>query len=197
MLTGKFFMRKLLIVFVSLFLLICCPAFANDIKVSSMMKFSTINPSPYFKVSTLEPVRLNNRFYPSGTVIMGLVMRVSLPKLGKRDSYIVFWPTTIFDGKHQINISNANIHAEICAYKSLNKKALAGNIAIKSANFFVLGASQGISFTIGAAKASNGQRISSGLKKMYNDSFVSYVEAGSQLDVEVGDILLFKIKNSK
>lgn len=166
--------------------------------VVSLDKFSSNNPPSVCRVQTINAENLGGKFFlEPGTIISGSVVQVHESRRGKRDSYLEIIPTAVTYKSKTINISNSKFCATIAAYKPSSKTALAGNVAIKAANFVVLGASQGISFTLGAAQSENGIRMKSGLKRMYNDSFVSYIEPGKELNVNVGDALILNLKNSK
>lgn len=167
---------------------------AQTIKVMAIEKFSTENPSHTYKVQTIEAEELEDGlFLEKGTVISGFVVKIYAPQRGKRDSYFEFHPTSITYNKETINISNSKIFAKVVGYKPLNPEKLVGSVAIKAANFIMLGSSQAISFTLGATQAPRGAKIKSGLDRMYKDSFVSFIEIGEELNIDVGDVLLFKI----
>jgi len=188
-------MKKTLLAFVFIFFSLTSCAQAQTLKVVSIDGFSTKNPSAICRVQTLETTELaDNFFLESGTIISGTVVQAHRPKFGKRDSYLEIIPTSITNNDKTINITKSKLTAKVVAYKPIAPQALAGNVAIKAANLVVLGASQGISFTMGATQAKEGTRIKSGLERMYKDSFISLLEAGSELNINQGDILILKIK---
>ena len=168
---------------------------AKTIKVMAVEKFSTSKPSSTFSVKTVETDELKDGiFVEKGSIISGLVVEIHTAQRGKRDSYFEFHPTSITYRGKTINISNSNIVAKVVGYKPVDPEKLAGNVAIKAANFVLLGSSQVISFTLGAAHAQNGERMKLGLDRMYKDSFVSFIEAGKELNIATGDMLLLKIE---
>jgi len=191
-------MNKILLTFVFIFFLLTSSVQAQTLKVVSVDGFSAKNPSAVCRVQTLEATELaDNFFLESGTIISGLVIQAHRPKFGKRDSYLEIIPTSITYNDKTINITNSKLTAKVIAYKPTNPQALAGNVAIKAANLVVLGASQGISFAMGATQAKEGTRVKSGFQRIYKDSFISLLEIGSELNINKGDILILKIKKNR
>jgi len=188
-------MKKFLLIFIFIFFFFVASVQAQTLKVISLDKFSTENPSPICRVQITETTELEDEFFlESGTIISGQIIKTYRPKRGKRDSYFELVPTAITYNDKTLNITNSKFIATVAAYKPVNAGALAGNIAIKAANFVVLGSSELISFTMGATQSQNGTRIKSGVERMYKDSFVSFIEAGSELNINKGDTLILKIK---
>ena len=191
-------MKKFSLIFIFIFFFLTLSVQAQTLKVISLDKFSTENPSPICRVQIPETSQLTDEFFlEAGTIITGLVIKTHGPECGKRDGYVEIIPTSITYNDKTTNITNSRFTATVVAYKPINPQALAGNVAIKAANFFVLGSSQLISFTMGAFQAENGTRIKSGVERMYKDSFVSFIEAGSELKIEKGDVLILKIKKTR
>ncbi len=170
---------------------------ARTIKVMAVDKFSTENPSNTYKVQTIDAEELEDGiFLEKGTVISGFVVKTYAPQRGKRDSYFEFHPTLITYNKETINISHSKILARVVGYKPIDPEKFVGSVAIKAANFVMLGSSQAISFTLGAFQAPSGEKIKSGFDRMYKESFVSFIEVGEELNIDVGDILILKIKKN-
>jgi len=188
-------MKKKLLTFAFIFYLLTSVVHAQTIKVIALNKFSTKNPSSEYQVQIIKTEEIAEKFLlETGTIISGYVTELHKPKRGKVDSYFEFQPTSISYEGQTTDITQSNIVGVIVAYKPINPQSLVGNVAIKAANFFVLGSSQAISFTLGAAQAKNGNRIKSGLQRVYKDSFVSFIEPGKELEINTGDILVLKLK---
>jgi hypothetical protein len=188
-------MKKYLIIIFILFLFLSVVKVeAKTIKVIAVDKFSTTNPPATYRVRVAETETLKDGILlEKGTLIYGNVIKTHKPKRGKIDSSFEFHPTYIHNNEENINLSHSKIFATVVGYKPVDPEKLIGSLAIKAANFIVLGASQAISFTIGAWNSPNGCRIKSGLNKMYRDSFVSFIEVGEELNVDAGDTLLLRI----
>jgi len=188
-------MKRFLLIFIFALCLLTSSAQAKTIKVFALENFSTLSPPAYFGVQIIQTEYLSNGiFLEKGSILSGSVVEVYRPKFGKRDSSFEFQPILLTYGGKATNISHSKMVAEVVAFKPIDPQKLAGNVAIKSANFVVLGSSQAISFTMGATKAAEGSKIKSGLDRMYKDSFISLVEAGKELDIRRGDILIIKLK---
>lgn len=168
---------------------------AKTIKVVALKDFSTEKPSPTFRVQTIQDeVFKNGTVLEKGTVISGVVLKVEKPKRGKRDAYFEFIPTTIFYDGNEKTI-NKQIVVKVIAYHSVDSKKMAVYVAKKAADFAVKGASMGISFVQGVAQADEGDnRIKSGFVKTYRDSPLSFIEVGSELNIDVGDTLVLKVE---
>jgi len=188
--------KKFLIFTFGLFLLTSnAQANTDTIKVMSLEQFSTQNPSSDYKVQTIEREKLSDgTFLETGTIISGHVVRVKPPKRLKRNGYFEFVPDTFsYDGETQI-IEKSDMIAKVVGYKPIDPKELAFSAVKTAAGFAVKGATQGISFVEGVAQAENGDRLKSGFINVYKDSPLSYLEVGSELNVNVGDILILKLK---
>lgn len=190
-------MKKILYTFIFCIFLLTSRVQAQTIKVLSVDDFSTLNPSSTYSVKTLELLQLEDGtfLYPN-TIVSGVVLRVKGPKHGKRDSYFEFIPSTVAYNGQCYPIKSQKTIAQVIAYKPIDKKALAYNVARKTANLFLKGLISGIEFVQGAVEAENGQRIKSGCVKVYKDSFFSYLEVGEELNIKSGDILVLKLKKT-
>lgn len=188
-------MKKYLIILGFIMCFLNSAAEAKTIKVSALTAFSTENPSPIFKVQTLEPLEIeDNISIESGTIVTGQVCRIQSPQRGKRDSYFEFIPTSLMYNEQIINLDTSNTIARIVGYEPITPTEIAKSVAKKSIGLFYKGATQGISFVEGIAKAEDGERIKSGLTKVYKDSPLSYIEIGDELNISEGDIIILKLK---
>ncbi len=191
-------MKKCIFKFLFIILLLTSSVQAQTLKVISMEPFSTAEPSPTYTVKILEPI-----IFPDGvildaeTYICGNVTRIQSPQRGKRNSYFVLNPTLAVFNDKTISLEKYRLEAKVVGYKPIEPAKLAVSAAKKATNLFFKGASLGISFAEGVAQAEDGNRLKSGLTKSYKDSPLSYIEAGKELNVAVGDILIlsFKINN--
>lgn len=183
-------MKKFLSLTIIMLLFLTSKAQAQSIKVSAIDDFSSEQSSSVFKVKTIEYNQIQGMFFEPGTIISGMVLKVHEPARGKRDGYFEFIPTNIGDTK----INSPKTIGKITYYKPVDPPKAALNIAGKIANIFLKGLITGAEFAQGAIEAPNGQRIKSGAKKAYNDSFLSYIEVGQELNIKPGDILILKLK---
>lgn len=188
-------MKKFLLIIVSMFFSMFLSAQAQTIKVTALENFSTLNPSTTFSIRTIESKNVSQDiFLPAGTVVSGIIVRVQEPKIGKRNSSFEFLPTYIcYNGKNLV-INNSKIKAVIIGYEPVEPKDVAFNIARKTANFIFKGVISAVEFIQGACQAESGNRIKSGAMNAYKDSFFSYIEVGSELNINKNDTLFLKIK---
>lgn len=190
-------MKKILI-FLFIILYFASSVQAKTIKVISLKHFSTEFPSPTFQVQTIQKETITRGFtLEAGTIISGIVLKSESPKLGSRDGYFEFIPTTITSQGATYNITHATITAKVLGYKPVDPQKLIVNIAQKTANILLKGAITGLDFAQGAIEAQDGQRIKSGTMRAYKNSFLSYIEAGDALDIKRGDLIILKIKTAR
>lgn len=184
--------KSFLIIILNIFLL-SSSVQAKTITAEALDNFSPENPVGIFKVKTLSTQELEKGFFlDAGTIISGQIIKIQGPKRGKRDGYIELVPLLVT--YRSIEIQTPEFVAKVTEYKPVNPQELVLNTGKKAVGFVFHGATQGISFVEGAAKAEEGQRLKSGLIKVYKDSPLSYIEMGKELNVNAGDILTLKIK---
>lgn len=187
-------MKKVLLAIVLVMFFLPLKVNAKTIKVVSLEHFSTKFPSKVYNIQTLKTECIGDGiFIEKGTIISGYVTRVQHPQLFQRDSYFIFRPVLLtYDGK-STNISQSQFIGKVVGVKHIDPEAYAGNLAIKAANFVLLGSSQAISFAMGAADAQDGEKIKGGLGRMYQDSLIKCIEPGQELNINIGDTLILKI----
>lgn len=189
-------MKKFLLVFVLISFLMPQSVQAKTIKVISLQNFSTAFPLEFYNVETLEEINLGNGIIlQPGTIVAGKVIKIDKPKRGKINARFEFVPALIsYKGAVQ-KIENPNYTAEIIGYRKIDPEQAAIYVAKKATNFIFLGASLGVSFVQGAMdEAREGERVKSGLIQVYKDTPLSFVEVGSDLNIETGDALKLKLK---
>ncbi|MDE6139285.1 MAG: hypothetical protein K2F57_07420 [Candidatus Gastranaerophilales bacterium] len=165
--------------------------FAQTIEVSALENFSTAQPPKTISVKLLEPLEISGQeVIISGTILKGNIIDVVSPKRLKRDAGFSFQPTeyTDLNGKtHQIN---SYITASYT--KPVDKGSIAKNTALGVGNFFVKGLSIGVAAVSGAVKNTEGNRLKSSAKSMYESSPLSYAEKGEDLYIAKFQSFLLK-----
>jgi len=191
-------MKKFLLNLALTLTLLTSGAYAANIKVISLEDFSTENPSTTYTVKTIQPEFLNKKILlETGTVISGSIIKIHEPKRGKRDGYFEFKPISAICNGTTTDLLDSKVFAIVKGYEPLNPKDLVISGGKTAAGFFVKGASEGISLVQGIAQNEEGNRLKSGVKKVYKDSPLSYIEAGKELNVKAGDVLVLRIKKLK
>lgn len=198
--------NKLLLLILSLFItLLGAYAETDKVHVTTVSKFDTANPSQKLDVRVIEDGLLGSHILRTGDVIHCNVVKVTDPKRGKRSATFAVCPTSYTSDGETIVI-NENYYgkyaARIISKEELKKvdKVEAGKKAVLTVgNHFVKGLKTGVTLAEGMIENEDGNRIKSGVKKVYKDSPLSYVEKGQELDLESGDsfYLIFKPSKSK
>ena len=188
--------KKIFICFTFLALL-SSPAFAKAIKVSALQPFGTENPSETLKVMALETVEFKNGIiFKDGAIIKGKVFDVTDPKRAKRNATFKFQPVEYtYNGKTTV-INNEEF---IGRYSPVIDK---GDIALSAAStaggilLNIPGLGQAVSFVKGAVKDPDENRLKSGVKQIYKDSPLSYIEEGKDIDIPENTMFILKFKSS-
>lgn len=186
-------MKRFLLVLI--ILLLATSVQAKTFKVASLQTFSTQFPSAEFNVVTLEEIKFKGgAVIQPNTIISGKVIKIEKPRRGKRNAYFVFIPKYL---RHNgIDSEVEGIYpVKIIGYRAIDPEKVAIYAAEKSTNFIFMGASVGVSFVKGAMQSEDGDRVKSGLVQIYKDTPLSFIETGSELNIQVGDALKFKVPN--
>ncbi len=193
-------MKKLL----ALFCLLLAPVYAADkIHVEALDDFDTQNPTETFKVKVIEDGQMDETKVIKGDIINCTLEKVTDPTRAKRDAKIFFYLTSYVDkkGTHEINPKLMGKYAKKVLNKEEIKKTPKKDIAKKGVStvggFFVKGLSYGVSFVDGVAQNQEGNRLKSGAKQVYDDSFLSLVEYGQEVQIKSGDIFYLIVKKAK
>ena len=196
--------HKIFLLICSMFLsLLMVNAAVDKIHVTMIGEFDTVNPSQTIDVRVLESNILGNHVVKTGDIIRCEVLTVTEPKRGKRKASFTVRPTEIISNG-ETTVINENLcgkYAEkIISKEELKKvdKVKVGKKAVLSVgNHFVKGLTAGVTLAEGMIENEEGNRIESGVKKVYKESPLSYVEKGEELDLETGEsfYLIFKPSN--
>ena len=190
-------MRKNIFILTFIFMLLTsCVHAQTSIKVVSMDDFSTAAPSQEYRVRLIDPVILaNGKVLPAGTIVSGPVSNVQNAKRLKRDGYFEFMPNSISINGKTKTIKNPRVTVKVVGYEPLDSKQLVESVAKTAAGYAIKGATQGISFVQGLVQDDDGNRLVSGVTKVYKDSPLSYIDEGSELNLKVGDTVILIIKD--
>lgn len=188
-------LKKILLLIFTIFLF-SSSVQAKTLKAEALDNFSPAYHKEVFRVKVIETQEIKKGlFIDDGTIICGQIITIKGPQRGKRDGYIEFIPIKVTYGN--MNIETPEFIARVTGYEPIDPQRLIINISKKAVGLIFHGATQGISFIEGAAKAKEGQRLKSGLFKIYKDSPLSYIEVGDELNVKTGDILTLKLKKNR
>ena len=180
------------------------PVFAADkLHVSAMNDFSTVNPTANFQVMLIEDGILNDVYMLRGDILNCTLKKITKPTRAKRDAKIYFDVVSYSDkkGTHEIKPKMVAKYAQKVLSVEEVKKTPPKKIAKKAVstvgNLFVTGFSYGVSFVDGVKENKEDNRFKSGVKQVYDDSFLSYVEYGHQVDIKEGQEFYLIVKKSK
>lgn len=191
-------MKKILII-LSAFLIIQ-PVMAKNIKVEALSNFSTANPPKLWKLKVLEGFVADNGIvvHPN-TILEGKITDVTSPKRLKRAASFKFVPQTYYDP--QIGYTQDvkrdfqgkySVKSDLTAKNVAKKGAMtAGNMLIGS---FVAPA---VGLVEGAVKNERGNRAKSAAISAYENTPLSYVNKGKELEFKTGQVFImnFKLKD--
>lgn len=184
-------MKKLFIIF-AMFLL-ATPAFANtSLIVECLNGFTTSSPNENISVRALEDIEFDNGIiFNKNDIIVGNVIEVVDPKRAKRDSYIIIEPKFYKNSKGEtLPIEQGSWSAKVVDYKPFSAKDAAEKAGVGVVNLFAQGASTVYYFGKGLIKPNEDEnRIKSGVKSAWENSFLSYIEKGEAFSVSEGDLL--------
>lgn len=194
-------MKKILFLFM-IFLFSQAHA-ADKLHVSAMDNFSTKSPEKSFQVMLIEDATLNGVYMIKGDLLNCTLQKITDPTRAKRDAKIFFNLESYTDNKgtHEITPKMTAKYAKtilsVEEAKKIPPKTVAKKTVSTVGNFFVQGFSYGVSFVDGVKENEENNRLKSGAKQVYKDSFLSYVEFGHEVEIQEGDEFYLIVKKSK
>ena len=196
-------MKKKLLTLICLLCQISSCFAANYLKVTAMEDFDTSAPKSTFNVSIREASELGQYNLDVNSILHCQVLQIVDPKRGKRDASFYVKPVSYtFDGKtSKINEEMYCKYTTVVLTKEEIKKLPYGKIvkngALIAGSYFVKGLSIGVSFVEGFAKNEKNNRFKSGVSNAYEESPISLVEKGEQLEIKTGDDFYFVFKTEE
>ena len=195
-------MKRIILLGLFLFCtLILCPAYAfddisNKTVVESLCKFSFENEAQSVSLKVLKENQFENGIkLEEGSILTAKVTKAVDPKRGKRNGYLIIEPVsyTIPSTGETKNVDEPSWSAKVLGYKPLDAKKSAVGAGLAVAGHFVKGIGQFYYFGKGVISPEDGEnRLKSGVKNVYENSPLVYLEEGEEAHVEKGDLLLLK-----
>ena len=195
-------MKKILFL---LIFTICCAfsinfAFADDtsnkVAVESLCNFSFSERMNFVQLKVVQENEFKNGIkFEKGSILNAKVAKVVNAKRGKRNGYFIIDPVsyTIPSTGETKNISDDTWYAKVLGYKPFDVKRTALGAGLAVAGHFVTGIGQFYYFGEGIVHPEDGEnRLKSGVKNVYENSPLAYIEEGEEAYVEKGDLLLLK-----
>lgn len=187
-------MKKLLIL--GSMLIIGTSAFAKTIKVEAITPFSTINPPEQIELKAIDEIQLTQDIkIEEGDILTGCLTEIKDPKRLKRNATFKYEIQTVTNALGRTkHVEENNIGKYVAPFK-LDKKELAKSAALSVGDHFVEGLSMGYHAIEGAVgEEAKGHRLHSAVENVYENSILSYVSKGDELDIKPGDIFGLKLK---
>jgi len=194
---------KLSVLVICLFLNTCMCQAVENMKVSAVEDFSTENPAKTINVKVMEESILGTHEIRPEAILHCNVLQVVDPKRGKRDATFYVQPVSYKANGHTYSINETiyGKYSTIVLSKDELKDLPYGKIVKKGAllvgDYFVKGLSTGVAFVQGAVQNDEDNRLKSGVKNAYEESPVSYIEKGEQLEIKTGDKFYFVFKTAE
>ena len=194
-------MKKFLL---TLALLLSLNVFASDkIHLKALVDFNSSTPSETFSAEVLKTSVMGDIVLLEGDKINCTLLKIKDAKRAKIDAKAYFQIAS-YENSRGIHEVTQNLTAKYTK-KVLNKEEIKNippekivkTTASVVGGAFVEGFSYGVSFVDGVVSNKEGNRLKSGAKQLYDDSFLSYVERGDEIDIKIGDIFYFIIKPTK
>lgn len=195
-------MKKILLTLICLSQISACFA-ADYLKVTAMEDFSTDSPKDTFNVRLREEGTLGKYELPTNSILHCQVLQIVDPKRGKRNAVFFVKPLTYTQGDETLQIQEDMYgkYTTVVLSKEEIKKLpywkMVKNGALMVGSYFVKGLSIGVAFIEGVAKNEQDNRLKSGVTNAYEESPISLVEKGEQLDIKTGDDFYFVFKTEE
>ncbi|MEI3267965.1 MAG: hypothetical protein V8R70_02190 [Candidatus Gastranaerophilaceae bacterium] len=193
-------MKKLILLLSCILLQVSAAYAASQLHVVAMDEFKTDKPSKNISVRVLEPSELGRYQIGTNAVLNCQVLRIVDPKRGKRNATFFVKPVSYTDGAEKVSIEEEMYgkYSKFVLSKEELKKIppfkVMKNAALMVGNYFIKGISIAYHFGEGFVKNEKENRFKSGVTNAYEESPLSYIGEGEQLDIKVGDdfYLVFK-----
>lgn len=175
-------MKKICLL-ISLMLLLCIPAQAEVMAVQAIGRISTERPNDIIRVKVIRDCTLGNVELKIGYILEGKMLNVIDPKRLKRDASFTFYPTYYHDLNGNVTRFTKVYVGEFSPKIEIDPVKLAKSAVLTVGNHFVKGISTGYYAVEGAVHNDDKNRVKSAVHNVYENSFLSYVEEGKQLDL--------------
>ncbi len=176
---------------------------AVQMKVIAINEFRTDKPSDSLDVRVVNETLLGKYTLGVNSVLHCKVLKVIDPRRGKRNASFYVQPIYYIENDQTVNIED-EIYGKYSKFV-LSKEELKNfptfkfmkSAALTVGNYFIKGISIAYSFGEGVVKNEQDNRLKSGVVNAYEESPLSYIGEGEQLDIKVGDdfYLVFKMKD--
>ncbi len=169
---------------------------SNKVVVESLCDFSFEDEAHTVTLKVLDENTFENGIvFEKDSVLKAKVTKVIDPKRGKRNGYLIVEPLnyTVPSTGETKNVDEEAWSAKVLGYKPFDVKKSAVGAGLAVAGHFVKGIGQFYYFGKGIINPEEGEnRLVSGVKNVYENSPLAYIEEGEEAKVQTGDLLLLK-----
>lgn len=173
---------------------------SNKVLVESLENFSFESKESVVRLKVVQENSFENGIkFEKDSIVTAKVAKVVDPKRGKRNGYLIVDPVSYtVPASGKINeITDKYWLANVLGYKPFDIKNAAFDAGLFAAGMFVKGIGQIYYFGKGVIDPEEGEnRLKSGVKSVYKNSPLAYIEEGQEVDIKTGDILLLKFYHS-
>lgn len=191
-------MKKILFLFV---LLILCTISANakNVKVESLSFVNNESKTNNISAKVLYDTKLTDTItLKKDAIIDGEVIEIIEPKRGKRNGYLIIQPTSYSEGDKTTKIVNKKIRAKVKYYQEIDYKKVAIETGVDVGASFVKGGKYIAHFMEGVISPNEGEtRMKSGFENLYQNSFISFIGKGKDINIKPKDELIYKFYKCK
>ena len=178
-------------------------ASSENVKVEAVSDFSTAHPAQKIDVKVVNDSTLGTHTLKEGDIIHCKVVKVTDPKRGKRAASFAVCPISYTSEGHTTTI-NENYYGKYTEkvmskeqLKNVDPVKVGKKAAISVGNHFVKGVAPAVYLAEGMIKNEDGNRIESGVKTVYKNSPLCYVEKGQEINIKPGQEFYLTFKPSK
>lgn len=172
---------------------------SNKVIVESLENFTFRDSESTVTLKVLESNEFENGVkFEEGTVLYAKASKMVDPKRGKRNGYLIINPIKYtVPGEETLDITDEYWLANVYGYKPFDMKNAAISAGLFAGGMFVKGIGQVYYFGKGVLSPEDGEnRLKSGVKSVYKNSPLAYIESGEELSIKTGDVLLLKFYHS-
>ncbi len=192
------------IIFTFLFMLNLIAFAADNIHLMALEDFDSTKPKKNFSAQVIEDAHMDGIFLIKGDIIHCTLQKTKDPKRAKQDAKAYFNIVSYEDseGTHKIASDLTGRYAKSVLNKEKVKDVSPKNVVKKTAGFvgdhlLFQGISYGLSFVDGVIENPEDNRLKSGVKQVYDDSVLSYIEYGEDISLKKGDTFYFVVKPTR
>ena len=173
---------------------------AKNLRVEAMSDLSTANPPKTWKVKIVDGFIAQDGFVVyAGSVLEGRIESISEPKRLKRNAAFVFVPTKYYDAcDNTCRTVTEKIEGKYSSMTDVTVGSVAKTGAIMLGDKVISGFfGSGVALVQGAVKNEQGNRAKSAAVSVYENSPLSYINKGKELEIQKGQVFVMSFKQMK